>query len=650
MLALPFVALALALAQQVTPPRKLAEGSLQNDTFLPSSKPAYDKLSAGDAAFANSATPNAPLEAFELWRQALVDAEPGATVARLPAGARPDPDASAERRAEDVAWAVMRRVRALNPEQSRAWRARFDELARTAFAQSGLARAELVRIERELVGTHGAAQAALALCDRALEAGFDVEARTWLERAAWHGSSAELESALAKRRALLGGDATDAEDPELAALDRAQKLRFVEAHALAPVEPAYARGLRAGVAFDERGIAWVQGAELVARIDTRAASGAARSVFTPSELVTPHGLSFLPAFGEPALPWTLAPAADAASLVLVLGRAREDRGNALACFDVRDVPALRWAYSDSGFVGRDALRGDASAKLEPGLFEFQPGALLVDGSVICQTRRYMPDERGRGRVDESRGEAAVWAFDARTGAVRWRRTLASGADARGLARERVGDPRGISVPAPPLLRAGTRVLAATELGALALVDLADGRLAWSLLGARQPEGDARPARLCAAARAESLWQPSDAGGLVYTVRNTPDVDAQGILRLAPRQPSTPLLIEAARAELVLGSARSAKDSRWSAWNPRTGAVWNSVGWTPEPAGSALCGARRALVACAGELWLLDLERELAVIARAPAPEHGLDAGATLAVHAGRAWLVGLDHISVFALE
>ncbi len=139
-------------------------------------------------------------------------------------------------------------------------------------------------------------------------------------------------------------------------------------------------------------------------------------------------------------------------------------------------------------------------------------------------------------MDGRRTHAWLVALDARDGRVRWQRELAYGADRPGRALDRLDAPRAISSASPPLARlGGDSVLAATELGVVAQVGAADGRLEWerALKRASVPT-EARIATGGPVGPASAwAWAPGDATPFLY-LAGSPDprpLQVEGLARV-----------------------------------------------------------------------------------------------------------------------
>ncbi len=226
--------------------------------------------------------------------------------------------------------------------------------------------------------------------------------------------------------------------------------------------------LEPGAARAADGRLWIQVGE---RLVALAPDGTS-AIHEPQKLVAAGGGrgTWLPGFGDADRPWLQRPALERTTLALVLGRARESRGNALAAFDVAgETPRLLWFHHD-GEGAEDACL--------PGILEFQPGPLEISGLVIAQVLQWDQGgvNPGAQRVDGRNTHAWLVAFEAHSGALVWKRRLASGSDRRGRALDRFHDPRSTSIASPPLeLFQGREVIAATELGVVARVLACDGR-------------------------------------------------------------------------------------------------------------------------------------------------------------------------------
>ena len=465
--------------QQPGAGRPLGEGPLGNDVFLPTSDAAERALAAGDEALAKSRA-----DALDAWSRALSESEafdcaPVVSGSGLPRGA------------EAVELAVARRLRAAGPEAVRAWRDRFEAGAGAALAAAGGDPSSLARVERTFPMTRAGTRAALALADLLHESGAGPGASTWLDRARAHADPADrpLVEALARRsEAFRRGSAAEAED----AWRRASGLAIASTVTLAtepslPVAPQPPgrplRGIEPGIAILDDGRVCVQGSESLHLVD---ASGRSESLHLV-ETVRGHGWVWPPPFAEEGERWPLLPAASRSSVFVVAGRASNAQGNALLAFDAPSGavrPELAWGYSDAGFLGGDKSLLSIDEVLGPGLWEFEPGPIVVERTLIVQARQWTGERGERPAVDERSVRAWCLGLDTLSGAVRWKRLVASGASGEG----RIQGARGFARPAQPLAALSGAVLAGTAIGAAAWIDAVDGRVTATLRYRRGPEG------------------------------------------------------------------------------------------------------------------------------------------------------------------
>ena len=344
----------------------LDEGPLQNDVFLPTDAAAQEALSSGDTKLteARSAAEGGRerdanrllSEAFEAWRSAMLEASRFASVWA-------DPGAPEPRLTIGLGRAIEERLRALSPDERRAWGERFEPLARneleagpnvTAGAQAQAADWEAwVELANRHPATASGARALLRAGDLAWERGSSLAARTLWERAAESlelcdpGSDvAALERALGPRRevsdqAASPAQAGDAGDSNEATQTWRQAERLVPIGALplalAPRElqlsstrpPPLQSGVRPGLVFLEPDRFAVQTPKQihVFRLRERGRGPQAvelvrESAFEPSKLVgtnlpEPSGRRI--AMRPPG--WTLPPASDGETIYFVHGRA-----------------------------------------------------------------------------------------------------------------------------------------------------------------------------------------------------------------------------------------------------------------------------------------------------------------------------------------
>ncbi|MCY2958646.1 MAG: hypothetical protein NTY35_00615 [Planctomycetota bacterium] len=570
-------ALALAAACALLLPRARAqapegtavvEGPFDADVLLDGVERALDLLVAGDKAWKEGRSD----AAFDAWRSALsASAGPdatfgGGTVVGSPPGPGTDADGTLARRAEDCAWSVRRRIALLAESDCAAWSARFEALADLERLAAGPVPELLARVQREFPFTRAAARAALALGDQASERGDASAARAWLQRAE-SDAGEDLRDALASRarqfveldwpradgefalrleRVVELGPADD--DPFAAipgiALERSESLSM-EGHRLS-AEPARPPE-------QSEGTTWFHGGGRLLRFDPQGEATAALDV---RAALRAQGLDASPAFSEPGAPWDEAFALGPGVLALVEGRAREDRGNALVGIDARSSLRVAWAWDSTGLAREGArIEGPEIAGVRA-LLEFQPGPLLVGDTLVAHVRAWPRAAEGSTEVDEARAESWCAGLDPRDGTVRWSRRLATGSTLRGMDRGRRTPPEPTTLPALQPLDLGGSVALDTGLGAVALLDAVDGRVAWIVRTARRGARPVPAGGIAGARGGGSVWfAPATAEGALLRLRSGPDADGKGLFAAVP---------------LVLNAPRipgSAGETEWVALAP-----------------------------------------------------------------------------------
>lgn len=602
------------LAAQALVERLELEGALDNDTDLGLDAAPLAALREGDGLLAQAGDDAAlRTAALESWRRALLESSPDDAVFED------------ERNATSVARALERR---LGTELRAAFRARFEGLAEAALHAAGADPHALLRAAYEHPFTRAGATAELRRFDLLLERGDTIGARAAAARLGDLGAELgpDLERAIAVRARTL----TPPGEAPPAPFQAARGLRLEATFEVRADESATDRFQEPGAAAGGDGRVWVQSGERLIALD----EAGAPALFELRDLVAESrpGASWVGGFGERERAWPQRPACEDTRLALVLGRAKEGRGNALAVFDTsRTPPALVWIHHD-GLDARDAPLA--------GLLEYQPGPLAQGGLVIAQVYQWHdPAASGVLALDGRRTHVWLLAFDARDGRVAWRRELAYGADRRGRALDRFDQPRATSIPALPLepVEPG-EVLCATELGVLARVSAWDGRLVQAsrlkrVLGAPgvTPGSGGPFVRGSAWALA-----PADAGGSVYRSGELAPthVRVEGLERLVGAT-STALLALVRREERVL--LRRVE--------PASGRTSESL---PLPRGARALGVRlageRILVACDGALLLFDSGGELTLLARLELDGLASERHVGLWTRGGRVYVLGTRRI------
>lgn len=612
------------------------EGALGNDVFLPVSGRAEAALTQGDRTLA-SPTPDRSA-ALDAWRRALAQSEPADCV-------------PAPRGTESVERAVLRRLHAGGPELAAAWRERFEPSAEIALEAARWSPDALARTARVWPMTRAAARAALALADRAHEAGDEGSAAIWLERAGAHADprDPDISAAIARRTSALGlgGWKEPRSQPE--PWGSATRLEVEAQVALAsPVEPR--QGIRPGLAFLRDGRACVQGTDtlhLVGPVGPVGTNARARS-FPLRTLVRELGWSWIEPFVEESGTWILRPATDGERVVLVAGRAARTRGNALLLLDLTrgsGEPILAWGYFDGGFRGEIAGARTLAETLGPGIWEFEPGPVFVGNAVVAQLRQWTGEGDEPASIDESAVKAWCFAFDAETGLPQWKTLLAVGPSAK----VEPWGARGIARPADPLTELPGRLFASTAIGAGVLLDRDDGRPIWSVRNRRAPDGAARwrsgtsfpTAGAPPGADPALLWTPSDSDRL-YALRADP-IESLGELTFrAPAEIDGHLEAIGVNGDRVLLLSRVGDRGALTSLDLASGARSSSVEFSrgERLVGGGLVGASRAIVASDRTVRLFDLARDLYLLDAVPLEGADADPAAGIAARADRVYVAG----------
>jgi|GEM_PF-1575150 len=660
---------------------------LANDAYVPVSAPALAALRRGDGEClrALEGGPGAELawtRCFDAWREALEESATGDAVpvgllldeSRPPAELErdravllerwPDRDGSFGRRTEGVEVAVLRRLCGLDPERATTWSARFDSLASASLASAGAtlelgARARrLAEVERLFPATRAGSTAALWSLELELEAGRSRAARAWLERGRLHAAlagapAAELAQALERRAAPL-----DASRPTPRGApppwSRARQLLPREGHPL--VRPGYAksRGMarrtgQPGLAFLDDGRLAVQDDATVWILACEPGGPSEDRIFRPLKLAHELGQPISRKAEAAGREWPHFPRARGDELFLVCGRADLSSSNSVMRVSApRDLelPELVWCLGGNGLDGPGGEHLPLGEVLEDGLWEFQPGPLLVGDRLLVQARRWSwTDDARFGRpVAHNPGEAESWllALDTANGQPVWRRLLGRGPELVLHFGPRLGRPELVRAPASALEVAEGGVFVGTNLGSAFLLDLADGRLRWSFRCRRRP---AAAPGWRTGARPDSgeellLWAPADSNEL-YALGSRLDFAPRGLPQPPPVVSHPPLAI--GEGELLLGGdpeqvlvlGRAGSRRTLSAHDLTSGRRYDSIylereeDWLP----GALLSRRHLLFAGEAGLYLLDRQRELYL-----ADYHALDLGSDFA--AGGLWARG----------
>jgi hypothetical protein len=650
-----FLALGIAalLSSAQGPLRPIGEGPLGNDVFLPTSDAAAKALAAGDEALLRTEGDAAKRrdDALEAWWRALSESEAFDGVPVVGGGGS---GTSTSRGTEPVEVAVARRLASAGPEFAGAWRGRFEEGAGSALAAAGDDPVTLARVERSFPATRSGARAALALADRAIESGARVSAETWLERAQAHADPADrpLADAIGRRADALRrfGTKAIASDPDRG-WAKASSLSLASTVALPPEPGARAdekprEGIEPGIALLEDGRVCVQGGTSVHVVDPARGTESVELL----SLVHGHGWVWPAPFAEEGERWPLLPATSGSRVFVVAGRAANAQGNALLALETRGAgarPELAWGYSDAGFLAPDGASSPMDEALGPGLWEFEPGPVVVEGSVVVQARQWLADKGEHPVVDERSVRSWCVAFDAANGATLWKRLVAVGASGKA----RLQGARGFAHPAQPLAVQGGRLLAGTGVGAAAWIDAADGRVTACLRYRRAPEGSRRwrlSAPLALDPESASgdgspgpiLWTPpdSDKGYVLYPERGG---SFGGTFRVETREigrDALPFAASGSRSILIAAGERAS----FGCLSLSTGARFDSLALerSDRPPSRGVASRHRLLAADDRALFLFDVDQELRLIAAVDLPGRADDPLGALAAREDRLYVAG----------
>ncbi len=665
----------LALVARLCPPASAqlsAPGKAKrNAVYLPTAEDSSAALARGDRELLLALQPGAAsaghwTAAFEAWRSALAQSEPGASVPvgiQLAAGEAqppsfgaaiaerwPDRDNSFQRRTEAVENAVLRRLAGLEPAERQAWQEHFRPLAQERGAPwllsgrvpSQARAAGLRALEREFPCSLEALRADLWLFEQALERGQPRSAWVWLERA-------RMQVALLADSKLQG--AIDSRQQLLDRLLRAPQTRDSQWPGAANYEPLKGHPLTLPLRTKPRSMARIEGqpglaflnagAVLVQTTGTCWLIGGEEEdrIFEPwrlgLELTQPIPRSVTRTGRDwPFYPLTGETGKDPASLyqdVFILsGRADGQTSNLLQRIRPphhSELPVAVWSLGGSGLFLEGGKHLPLEQLLEPGMWEFQPGTILVEGTLFVQARRWVTTEADGIESANAPGEAQTWllALDAGSGVPRWKRMLCRGTDITSANALRLMGANLIRTPGQPLRATGRMLFVGTNLGAGFLLDLADGRLVTSFANDRRE--DSSPGWQSALgpnaweggdqAEPVLLWAPADGlelYGLRAALDFAPRENTQPIPLLQDpplaRGESSVLLGGNSREVLVLGRAGARRTL--SSHDMQTGARRDSIYLSREelPIASALLEGQRVLFATDRGLYRLDRNREL----------------------------------------
>ena len=638
-------------------PEATAEGG--SDVYLPTSEQATKALAEGDRhlQWALEESPAADLEwtaAFEAWRDALArsragDSVPGGVGIGLQDQAGhfaerwPDRDNSFARRTEAVEIAVERRLAGIDSRARAQWTSRFETLAserlRAARGTSRSRRLDLATLERSFPATRAATRAALELFGLEFEVGRAESALNWLERAerhaalaAWDGVRSGID---ARRAALL--ELTRTEDPAPlwpTATEIVPKTshnlvlpNFFKPSGFARIEgpPGIAFLSDGRYAVQTTGMTWVLSHEEEDR------------VFEPWRAAAEQGQSIPRTVDRTGKDWPHLPASDGEHIYLVCGRADGSKSNVVQkILPPReiDLPIVLWSLGSAGLITRGGLHLSVEEVLGEGMWEFQPGPLLIDDTLFVQARQWTQTTTPDGPEVNAPGEARAWliALDARSGRPRWKRFLCRGTDVVSDVGTRFGREVLLRTPASALVATVGGIFVGTNLGVGCLVDLADGRLRWSLRNRRRPsevngwKGSGRLDELEGSARGAKtlLWAPADSDRL-YALSPGLDFASPGGSTPAPLVPYPPLEIDESRVlvggtpDEVLVLGRAGARLTLSAHDLSSGERHDSIYLAREERyfPGALVSPTHVLFAAERGIYLLDRERELYLAHHAP---------------------------------
>ena len=668
--------LAYALVAQGTSLPFDLEGPLNNDAFTPVSERAQEELDRGDRSWkrALADTMAGTRErglAFEAWHTALEESAVGDAAALSSPdvevhGLWPDPDETHARRTEGVAYAVLRRLHALDELAATEWVERFEPLSEVALERAGYRAGFLARVERDQPWTRGAALAALRLSDLALERGATEDARAWLTRADEHARGrSEIEAAIRDRRAVLAnwevtrGAASTPTEPDALELVRSERLERIASNGL---RQTLRGGLEPGLDFTDAGTVVIQSPIGLVHYRGDARESGPRTLRT----------RFNDLFGEdwntPFVTtaeggWPLLPVVTGRDVVVVIGRSiprsrgvsfadGEERApsptNILARLELDDsgLPEVAWTLTQEGLRDADGTVLEADP-FESRAWEVQPGPCVHAGRVFAMVRV----TRGKG---DGENELWLYAFELRTGAVLWSRFLTKASGLPGDSSTRSSQ---LPSPAQPLAVVGGRIFAGTNAGLGLLFDSVDGRLVWSFKNRRRTRGEAgwpgarRPTVLELEGSPVVAWGPHDSDRL-YTLAAVPDLEGLGIARrtdLAPIAGGAPYAL--GQAEEVAGIASDevlvvgregarAAVSGWSATGERRASIY--LGRGESFTGGPWSSPGRVVAASDRYVYLFDRDGDLRLLDALPLPDAGGGRGGSVYALGDQLYIIGQD--------
>jgi hypothetical protein len=663
------------------PPPGLEEGALRNDAFLPTNRDASQALFEGDAAWvAGREGPGVTATlaiVFDGWRLALTSSTPGDGVLGLDpngagAGAFPDPDGTLGRRADGVQAAVLRRLESLPPHQRATWRSRFGSTAQDEWTTAPRDLASLGRLERELPGMRVAVLAAIACADFAAESGRPVAAAVWLERATRHlnlldGSTpdqVQLEEAIDCRAAALPAPAPSAsafvDGAKTLDLVRADRLEFLTNMGRPMRGAPLGRGLRPGLVTLNNGSVVVQTARSMVWLPEGTLNQEQGGRIERQSLEELLDVPMLrPLALASAGGWSMFPATDGERVVMVVDRGTRGRlmrgineparGNYLACLRSpdTDLPQPEWLLSSFGTERFNAGEWEpdesAQAPFGVGTWEILPGPCIADGRVFVLTRRmHDPGNKDAGPP----GEIWLCAFDLATARPLWRRFITRAADLRRENESRMGS-SDIGTASMPLALVGNALVIGTNVGLVAVIDPADGRLAHAFRyrrrpfsspgwpGSRVPEGDARG----------FVIAPFDSD-YAYHLALTPTANGVLLDRPLPIRADQDLVDGLAESKLFLGRDGRNQALRWRAESGASGSAMY-LGIRETFNGRALGTKYRVLASSNQRLYMFDRDSELGLLHAEPLVQvQDGDRGGDVIAANGRVLVLGDDTLWV----
>jgi hypothetical protein len=681
------------------------EGPLANDTFLPLNERAAAAFTRGDEIYTAQAGAGDERQlerAFDSWRQALVLSVTGDAVPPPSAGEDTSP-----RHSLGVEEALLLRLAGLPPAERALFSERFTVLAQSAFrfalAATGSTQvARLADLEREYPATVAAVRAALALADRALETGRPSAARTFLERAARHRRLAgedeaapgsgpgDLAAAIERRRACLTELLPPPASEDWARVDRLEHAgsRVLRTNRTRRMLPLPLRGnVQPGRALLADGTLITQDRERAYVIPPHRPAFA----FQPWKYVSRREEPLPPETGSaatgrwPLYPLALNGPADIARgeqprFLLVAGRSAAVGDNALVALDLSpNAPIARDLWTFSGSVGPARGEGQRSTEkaLGTGRWEWEPGPVLSDTTVLVQARQAASE----GASDSLNLWLIALAKD--TGEVLWKRFLAKGAPLRDA--RRAGNPgpvRAWTTPTPPgqpLAKVGGAVFCGTNLGVAALVDAADGRLRWTIKNRRAPTMaggwkiaapppitergiEAQPVIVWTPADSDHLYEllgPMNSGGTHAPTLGGGPLARARVLPFAssprPRGEAIELLGASGDRLFFLGrSGARLTLTLWEANGRRADSLY--LGRNETFTGAGLTSPRRAMFATSRGLYLFDTSVDPSLLELAPlgvlsdADPARAATGGTVFARGTRVWVLAPGRLDEFRVR